>query len=469
MSKKLIDMTTGNPTKLIFRFSLPLMVGNIFQQCYTIVDAIVVGQGVGVDALAAVGASDWINWMLLWMVQGMAQGCGVLVAQYFGAKELDGLRRAVTMSILLCGGCGILLTAVGLLGARPMLLLLQTPSDILEDAYSYLFILFSGLLVVMAYNLLSSILRALGDGKTPLIAMAIAGGINIVLDLVFVLVFHWGIAGAAIATVIAQMFSAVYCFLSLWKVPILRFTKKDWNIDRSLLSQLSRLGVPIALQNGIIAVGGMVVQYVLNGFGTLFIAGFTATNKLYGILECSAISFGYAMNTYMGQNMGARRLDRIRSGIRSVLGLSIGFSAVIGVVAVALGKMLLSLFVSTTDSNRDMVLDIAYQYLFIMASVLLVLYLLHAYRSSLQGLGNTRMPMVSGFIETVMRVGVALVGPLLLGEFGIFLCEPMAWTGAAVFLIIMYYREVRKVERQFRMQEAWEAQSANTGNAEADI
>ena len=378
MSKKLIDMTTGNPTKLIFRFSLPLMVGNIFQQCYTIVDAIVVGQGVGVDALAAVGASDWINWMLLWMVQGMAQGCGVLVAQYFGAKELDGLRRAVTMSILLCGGCGILLTAVGLLGARPMLLLLQTPSDILEDAYSYLFILFSGLLVVMAYNLLSSILRALGDGKTPLIAMAIAGGINIVLDLVFVLVFHWGIAGAAIATVIAQMFSAVYCFLSLWKVPILRFTKKDWNIDRSLLSQLSRLGVPIALQNGIIAVGGMVVQYVLNGFGTLFIAGFTATNKLYGILECSAISFGYAMNTYMGQNMGARRLDRIRSGIRSVLGLSIGFSAVIGVVAVALGKMLLSLFVSTTDSNRDMVLDIAYQYLFIMASVLLVLYLLHA-------------------------------------------------------------------------------------------
>lgn len=469
MSKKLIDMTTGNPTKLIFRFSLPLMVGNIFQQCYTIVDAIVVGQGVGVDALAAVGASDWINWMLLWMVQGMAQGCGVLVAQYFGAKELDGLRRAVTMSILLCGGCGILLTAVGLLGARPMLLLLQTPSDILEDAYSYLFILFSGLLVVMAYNLLSSILRALGDGKTPLIAMAIAGGINIVLDLVFVLVFHWGIAGAAIATVIAQMFSAVYCFLSLWKVPILRFTKKDWNIDRSLLSQLSRLGVPIALQNGIIAVGGMVVQYVLNGFGTLFIAGFTATNKLYGILECSAISFGYAMNTYMGQNMGARRLDRIRSGIRSVLGLSIGFSAVIGVVAVAFGKMLLSLFVSTTDSNRDMVLDIAYQYLFIMASVLLVLYLLHAYRSSLQGLGNTRMPMVSGFIETVMRVGVALVGPLLLGEFGIFLCEPMAWTGAAVFLIIMYYREVRKVERQFRMQEAWEAQSANTGNAEADI
>ena len=462
-------MTTGNPTKLIFRFSLPLMVGNIFQQCYTIVDAIVVGQGVGVDALAAVGASDWINWMLLWMVQGMAQGCGVLVAQYFGAKELDGLRRAVTMSILLCGGCGILLTAVGLLGARPMLLLLQTPSDILEDAYSYLFILFSGLLVVMAYNLLSSILRALGDGKTPLIAMAIAGGINIVLDLVFVLVFHWGIAGAAIATVIAQMFSAVYCFLSLWKVPILRFTKKDWNIDRSLLSQLSRLGVPIALQNGIIAVGGMVVQYVLNGFGTLFIAGFTATNKLYGILECSAISFGYAMNTYMGQNMGARRLDRIRSGIRSVLGLSIGFSAVIGVVAVAFGKMLLSLFVSTTDSNRDMVLDIAYQYLFIMASVLLVLYLLHAYRSSLQGLGNTRMPMVSGFIETVMRVGVALVGPLLLGEFGIFLCEPMAWTGAAVFLIIMYYREVRKVERQFRMQEAWEAQSANTGNAEADI
>lgn len=462
MSKKLMDMTAGNPTKLIFRFSLPLMVGNIFQQCYTIVDAIIVGQGVGVDALAAVGASDWINWMLLWMMQGLAQGCGVLVAQYFGAKELDALRTTVTMSILLCGVSAVLLTAVGLLAARPMLMLLQTPSDILEEAFTYLFILFSGTLVVMAYNVFSSILRALGDGKTPLVAMAIAGGINIVLDLVFVLVFHWGIAGAAIATIIAQLFSAVYCFISLRRVPILRFTKKDWRLDRSLLAQLGRLGVPIALQNGIIAVGGMAVQYVLNGFGTLFIAGFTATNKMYGILECSAISFGYAMNTYMGQNMGARRLDRIKSGIRSVLGLSVGFSVVIGFLAIVFGRNLLSLFVSSADANHEKVLDIAYQYLFIMAALMLILYLLHAYRSSLQGLGNTRMPMVSGFIETVMRVGVALAGPLLLGEFGIFLCEPMAWTGAAVFLMIMYYHEVRKVERQFHMQEMWEVSGENS-------
>lgn len=456
MSKKLMDMTTGNPTKLIFRFSLPLMVGNIFQQCYTIVDAIIVGQGVGVDALAAVGASDWINWMLLWMMQGLAQGCGVLIAQYFGAKEMDSLRRTVTMSILLCGVSGVLLTAIGLAVARPMLMLLQTPEEILEEAFIYLFILFSGTLIVMAYNVLSSILRALGDGKTPLIAMGIAGGINILLDMLFVLVFHWGIAGAAIATIIAQFFSAVYCLLSIRRIPLLRFTKQDWRLDTALIVRLGKLGIPIALQNGIIAIGGMAVQYVLNTFGTLFIAGFTATNKMYGILECSAISFGYAMNTYMGQNMGARRLDRIRRGIRSVLGLSIGFSVVIGAVAIIFGRSLLALFISSTDVNHDQVLDIAYQYLFIMASLILVLYLLHAYRSSLQGLGNTKMPMVSGFIESVMRIGVALIGPLLLGEFGIFLCEPAAWTGAAVFLIIMYYCEVRKVELQFRMQEEWE-------------
>ena len=228
MSKKLMDMTTGNPTKLIFRFSLPLMVGNIFQQCYTIVDAIIVGQGVGVDALAAVGASDWINWMLLWMMQGLAQGCGVLIAQYFGAKEMDSLRRTVTMSILLCGVSGVLLTAIGLAVARPMLMLLQTPEEILEEAFTYLFILFSGTLIVMAYNVLSSILRALGDGKTPLIAMGIAGGINILLDMLFVLVFHWGIAGAAIATIIAQFFSAGYCLLSIRRFTLLRLTKQDW-------------------------------------------------------------------------------------------------------------------------------------------------------------------------------------------------------------------------------------------------
>lgn len=467
MSARIKDMTTGNATRLIFLFALPLMVGNIFQQLYMVVDAIVVGQGVGVNALAAVGATDWTYWLILWMVQGLSQGFSVLIAQSFGAGDIERLRRTVTTSILLCGFFGIVFTVIGLLVARPILLLLQTPEEILDGALTYLYLLLGGMLVVVAYNVFSSILRALGDGRTPLIAMILAGCINIVLDLVFVLVFHWGIAGAAIATIIAQAFSAAYCLFVLLRLPILSFARSYWRLDWQLIRQLLALGVPIALQMGIISVGGMVLQFVLNHFGTDFIAGFTATNKVYGVLECSAISFGFAMNTFIGQNLGARRLDRIHAGVRSVIKLSIGFCLVIGAAMILFGRPLLSLFISSDAGNHDHVLNIAYQYLFIMSCSLIFLYLLHAYRSALQGLGNGKKPMFSGVMETLMRILVSLFLPRLIGEFGIFFCEPAAWAGAAVFLVIAYYLEIRKVARHWNDAPA-EAPQPETNTTELE-
>lgn len=443
MSGKIKDMTQGHPTKLIFFFALPLILGNIFQQLYTVVDAIVVGQGIGVNALAAVGATDWLHFMLSWTIMGLTQGFSVLISQYFGAKDQEKLQKTIHMSIVLGGCFGLFFTFVGLLMAKPVLLLLRTPNDILADSLTYLSILFGGLLVVSAYNVFSSILRALGDGRTPLVAMMIAGCMNIVLDLLFVLGFHWGIGGAALATIIAQAFSALYCFHSICRLQLLSFHKLDWKLDWGIIKELCRLGIPIALQMVIVAVGGMVLQFVLNQFGTEFIAGFTATNKLYGLLECSGISFGFAMNTYVGQNLGARKFDRIRVGMRSVVKLSVFFCLCIGVAMVSFGKPLLSLFVSSDAGNRAQVVEIAYQYLCIMSCTLIFLYFLHAYRSAIQGLGNGTKPMISGAVETVMRVSVALILPNLIGEYGVFFCETAAWFGAAVYLILAYRVELR--------------------------
>ncbi len=454
MSVKVKDMTSGKPMKLIFLFALPLMVGNIFQQLYMVVDAIVVGQGVGVDALAAVGATDWTHWVLLWMILGLTQGFAVMISQFFGAGDIENLRKTVTMSIVLCLGFGVFFTVLGLIIARPTLQLLRTPDDIIDQALIYLSILFGGMLIVTVYNIFSSILRALGDGRTPLIAMILAGCINIVLDLLFVLVFHWGIAGAAIATLLAQAFSAVYCILSVRRISVLSFEKKYWKLDWDIIKHLCSLGIPIGLQMAIIGVGGMVLQFVLNQFGTTVIAGFTATNKLYGLLESSAISFGFAMNTFVGQNLGARKFDRIHEGVRSVIKLSILLCLAIGGIMILFGKPLLSMFVSSSAQNKEQVLDIAYQYLFIMSCTLIFLYLLHAYRAALQGLGNGKKPMISGLMETLMRVGVSLILPRIIGEIGIFFCEPAAWFGAAVYLIFAYYSEIRKIVRKLETEQA---------------
>ncbi len=450
------DMTVGSPTKLIATFAFPLILGNLGQQLYMIVDAIIVGQGVGVEALASLGASDWIYWLVLWTVQAMTQGFAILVTQKFGAGDRQGLKQAVTMSVMLCTAMGILFTAVSLLMARPMLVLLKTPDNIFDGALSYLIAMFSGTLIVTAYNLASAILRSFGDGKTPLIAMGIAACTNIVLDLLFVMGFHWGITGAAVATLIAQLISFLYCLLVLRRNPYLRFTKADWRPDATVLLTLMKLGFPLALQHILIAVGGMVLQSVINPYGVELVAGFTATNKLYGLLESSAISFGFAITTYMAQNYGAGRMDRVRLGIRRAVVLLVGVAVGIAVLMIAVGKHLLRLFISAAPELEAAVLDSAYSYLFVMSLFLIILYLLFAYRSALQGLGNTWAPLLSGFLEFAMRIAVAYTFPAFLGAYGLFFAEPGAWLGAVAVLIPTYYWQVRRICRQQALQNTTE-------------
>ena len=443
MAARIQNMTEGKPLKLILAFSLPLMIGNVFQQLYTVVDTMVVGQALGVGALAALGAADWLNWMILGTIQGFTQGFSIKMSHEFGAGDYKRLRKTVANSLLLALVTSVVLLLFSQFFARPILELLQTPDLIIEDSLSYLRIMFAGIPVVMAYNILASILRALGDGKTPLYAMVVAAVINVILDLIFVLGFHWGIMGAAGATVIAQLCSGLFCLFAILRVEVLAFSKEDFRMDSSLCMYLMKLGLPMAFQNAIIAVGGMIVQFVVNGFGVLFIAGFTATNKLYGILEVAATSYGYAMVTYVGQNLGAKKIDRISKGMRSALIVAMVTSAVIAAAMLLFGKAILGCFISGAPEDVTATLGIAYQA--IMSVFLPILYVLHVTRSALQGMGDTILPMASGIAEFIMRTGSAILLPLLLGEEGIFYAEILAWAGADVILVTSYYFRMKKL------------------------
>ena len=440
-------MTEGRPLGLIVAFSLPLMLGNVFQQLYTVVDTMVVGQALGVGALAALGAADWLNWMVLGTIQGFTQGFSIKMSHEFGAGIYDRLRKTVANSILLAILSSVVLLLISQAAARPVLELLQTPDAIIGDSLTYLRIMFAGIPVVMAYNILAAILRALGDGKTPLYAMVVAALINVALDLIFVLVFHWGIAGAAVATVIAQVCSGIFCLVSILKLPVLAFSRSDFRMEGRLCLHLMKLGLPMAFQNAIISVGGMIVQFVVNGFGVLFIAGFTATNKLYGILEVAATSYGYAMVTYTGQNLGARKIERISKGMHAAILVAVVTSAVIAAAMLLFGKAILGLFVSGNPEEVAETLNIAYHYLAIMSVFLPVLYILHVTRSCLQGMGNTLLPMLSGIAEFIMRTGTAMLLPLFFGAEGIFYAEILAWLGADVILVASYIVQMRKLKR----------------------
>ena len=460
MTTRVRNMTEGKPLPLIISFALPLMLGNVFQQLYTVVDTMVVGKRLGVAALAALGAADWLNWMMLGVIQGLTQGFAILISREFGARQYRSMKSVTGSSVILAAISSLVLLAMGQAGARPALLLLKTPADILDNTLLYLRIIYAGVPIVMAYNLFACILRALGDGKTPLNAMIVASFVNIVLDLLFVLGFDWGIAGAAAATLLAQLVSGLFCLWHIRQIDVLILRKEHFKLKWPMAKELLVLGFPVALQNAIISVGGMIVQTVVNGFGVIFIAGVTATNKLYGILEIAATSYGYSMITFVGQNVGAKKPQRIRKGVRAAVAVALLTAVAIVLVMLTCGKPILSQFISGTAEQAAQTLEIAYYYLVVMSLFLPVLYLLHMFRSTIQGLGNTVLPMVSGIGELIMRVLSAVLLPRVVGNVGIFYAEILAWMGADAVLIPSYFVTMKRLEK------AWQAES-DTVDSEA--
>lgn len=435
-----LKMTHGHPGKLLLKFALPLMLGNVFLQLYTVLDTAIVGQGVGMNALAALGTVDWLNWMFIGIAQGFTQGFSVRTAQKFGQGDTEGVKRSAGVALWLSLLIGVGLMVVSQLGLSGFLTLLKVPDTLRPGALEYTRILFAGIPVVMYFNYCASLLRAVGDSKTPLYAMMAAALTNIALDCVAVFVLGWGIAGAAIATVIAQSLSAAVCTVKLLKTPVLRFEKRHLKPQNKDLGKLLFLGVPVALQNVVISIGGMVVQSVVNHFDTAFIAGFTSSNKLYGVLEIAALSYGYAVTTYTGQNYGARLWERIRKGTRWAVVISIATSVAISLIMIALGRSITMLFISREDAAlAAQAGEVAYRYLFLMSAALPVLYLLYAYRSALQGMGNTVIPLLSGVLELFIRVGCAVAISLTGFRDGLLCIEVLAWVAAATLLATAYY------------------------------
>ncbi len=433
------DMTAGNPTRLILAFAFPLILTNLGQQLYMIVDSAIVGRGVGVKALAAVGATDWIYWMLLWAVQGLTQGFAIYAAQYFGRKDYDGLNKVIAMSTLLCAFFGILFTILCLAACRPILTLMKTPSDIYDGAVTYLTTMIAGTLIVIGYNMVSAILRALGNGRTPLIAMCISAALNILLDLLFVLYFKMGIIGAAFATLISQLVSFIYCFSEIRKLPYVHLDRSRFKLDPAMISVLCRFGLPLALQNFLIGASGIMYQAAANVQGSVFVAGVTANNKVFGLLESSSLSLGAAANTFTAQNYGAGNIKRMEAGVRSSLKILILLALAVTTFVLLTREYLLQIFIDPAETDAELALQIGKNLLTIIACGMIILYLLNVFRCIVQGFGNSVYSMVSGILEAAARVVVAKLAMVSASTKLLLFTEPLSWTAGVIFIICAFF------------------------------
>lgn len=442
---RIVDMTQGSPGRLILSFALPLMLGNIFQQLYTFVDTLVVGQVLGVNALAALGASEWLTFLMFGSVQGLTQGFSVILSQKFGAGQERELRRGMFQAALLSAAAAVLLTGLGQAALPVILNWLGTPEEIRGMTLLYLRFIYGGIPAAILYNTAAAILRAVGDSRTPLRAMTASSICNIVLDVLFVAGLGWGIPGAAGATVIAQLLSGVYCLAGIGRIPVLRLRREDCRADGELILQELRLGLPLCLQNMITSFGGLVVQSVINGFGVLFIAGYTAANKLYGLLEIAASSYGYAMSSYAGQNMGAGKRKRIGAGLRAANLIGVVTAYLMSAVMIFFGKPILSCFLTGDAATVEAALSIGFRFLCVLAVFFPLLYILYITRACVQGMGDGVFPMLSSAAQLVMRAGCALLLTRLAGENGIFFGEIMAWAGADLLLAGRYLYLRKKV------------------------
>lgn len=440
------DMTKGNPLRIFIFFSIPLLIGNVFQQLYSMVDTIIVGRFVGVDALAAVGSTGSMFFLVNGMILGLTSGFGVLVAQKFGAKDDIGVKKAVASNIILTLISTLLMTIVALLLKDPLLRIMNTPENIFDNANIYITIIFSGIITQALYNMAAGILRALGDSKTPLYFLIISSVLNVILDLVFIINFKMGVSGAAYATNIAQGFSAMLCLIySYRKFSVLRLKKDDFKVELSYYKKHLKIGIPMGLQFSVTAVGIIIVQSAINIFGSIVIASYTASSKVLQLVMQPSISFGVTISTYAGQNLGAGRFDRIKNGMKIMNKVSIVTSLIAGVVLIFLGKYFVTLFI---ENPTPEIFNYAQQVFNYSAVFFIPLGFIFVYRNVLQGMGESFVPMMAGVYELVARSIVAFTLPKFIGFTGICLSDPVAWIAAALPLMITYYRKMKKIENE---------------------
>ena len=434
------DMTSGNPIKLILLFSIPLLIGNIFQQLYSMVDTIIVGRFLGVQSLAAVGSTGSMSFLIIGFISGLSSGFSVLISQRFGANDYEGLKEAVASSIILSIIMAIIITLISVFTAKPLLHLMNSPSDIIDNAYSYIVIIYAGSSATFFYNMVSSILRSLGDSKTPLYFLIIASILNIVLDLVFIINFKMGVAGAAYATIFSQGVSGFLCLIyTSKKFPILKLNKNHFRSCTKYFKKHLRIGIPMALQFSIIAVGTMILQGAINSFGSSVVAAHAAASKVEQLVMQPSITFGLTMTTYCAQNLGSGNIERIREGVKKCTIINISIGIISGIILTLFGEFFISVFVSNADKE---VLDTAKLYLTTISLFLIPLSLIFVYKNALQGMGYTFIPMMVGAYELVARTIIAFTLPVFIGYLGICIANPIAWFSAAIPLVFNYRRKI---------------------------
>ena len=435
-------MTVGKPSKLIIQFMIPMFLGNVFQQFYNVADSIVAGQFLGVQALAAIGSTGSLMFFVTGWMNGMSSGFAILVSQWFGAKKYDRMRHYVAMSVYLSIILSVLMT-VGFLAANvPILRRMNYSPDIMPDVTAYMGIIYAGLIVTAAYNALAAFLRALGDSRSPLYFLIISAAINVVLDIVFIVYGGMGVDGCAYATVIAQAISALLCFIYIVKrYPILHLKREDFRISFRSWGRLLALGIPMALQFSITAIGTIIVQGAVNVYGEIYMAGFSAAGKLQNIIATVFSAFGATIATYVGQNRGAGKMDRVRQGVRTTQMMIIVYSVFAMAVVLLLGRYMMWIFVSPSETE---VIDVAVLYFRTVFWCYPFLGSIFLYRNTLQGLGYGLVPMLGGVFELIARAGIVLLVAGHTSFVGVCLSDPAAWLSALIPLVPYYIYIMKK-------------------------
>ena len=440
------DLTSGSPVRLIIGFAIPMFLGMLFQQFYSMVDTVIVGKYLGVNPLAGVGSTSSLNFMVIGFCMGICNGFAIPVAQMFGAKEESGLRRFVANSAWLCMGISAVMTVAVVAACRPILRLLDTPAEIFEYAYAYIVIIFAGIPCTFLYNMLAGIIRSLGDSRTPVVFLAISSVTNIVLDIVFILALGMGVEGPALATVISQGMSGIICLCYMRrKYPILKAVKEEWKPDLQYMGRLCYMGIPMGLQYSVTAIGSLVLQAAINGMGAAIVAGVAAAQKISGFISCPVEALGATMAPYTGQNMGAGKIDRIGRGLRDAVFVGFAMSGISFLIALTGGRQLALLFLDAAEME---IIQYTYQFLLFCTGGYCLLTLVNTVRFTIQGMGFSVFAIMSGVMEMIARMLAALVLARKFGFIGICLAHPLAWMFADAFLIPAFFYCRKKIQRE---------------------
>lgn len=437
MSKKSgMDMTAGNPAKLMISFAIPMILGNIFQQVYSMVDSIIVGRFVGKNALAAIGATQSVLFLIICLIIGLTNGTCILVSQYFGAKDEEAIKKICGAAVYASVLAWAFIAIVSFIFSGPILSLLNTPEEIISDARAYLLVNTFSSIAPIAYNMFANIMRALGDSKTSLYALIISSCVNIVLDLLFVVTFGWGVIGAGAATAIAQVLSGVFCFIVIKKKhPVLHLSRRHLVFHPKTMGQIIKIGIPMAVQNAVTSLGMMFVQSMINGYGTDTVAAYTAANKIDQIALMPLQSLGMALSTFTGQNYGSGNIKRIRQGVGISAGLAIGVGAALMLIIIPLSGPLVTLFVS---SKEVAVVTIAKEYLRIVAMFYWLCGLMNIFLSLYRGMGKMLVSTFSSMLEPVTKVAAAFVFSQMLGRVGLWAAWPVGWAFALAVPLLLF-------------------------------